>query len=146
MRHACLLLLALLSLTSAQAALDTREIAVRIASDGMWESLGTQDRELFDKFTSADWQLFTAIGNRFSADRLFEIHRANIRDFRLETSLFRVHIGETFAWATFDAKMSGQRQGEPWGGDFVITSIFQQLPDGRWECVHTHESRKSPAN
>lgn len=119
--------------------------AIRRVATGMWEALGEQDLDAFRTFCSDDWELFTAAGNRFSAERLFEVHRENIRNFRLEATGMRVEAKGGLAWATYEAAMSGKRQGEQWGGTFLMTHVFERV-DGSWQCVHTHESRKPEEN
>lgn len=145
LRSAMALLFLLLLLFPATApAAEAKEddaAAIRRVTTGMWEALGKQDLQSFRSFCSDRWTLFTAIGNRFSAERLFEVHRANIRNFKLEATNMKIHIQGDFAWVTYDAVMSGRRQGQPWGGYFLMTQIHQRESNG-WQCVHTHESRK----
>lgn len=144
-RSAMAPLLLLLFLTPATApAADAKEddaTAIRRVTTGMWDALGKQDLDAFRSFCSDRWTLFTAVGNRFSVERLFEIHRANIRNFQLQATNIKVNIEGDLAWVTYDAVMSGERQGQPWGGYFLMTQIHQR-EGNRWQCVHTHESRK----
>lgn len=141
-----LLLLLLFSFhpTAAAEVSEDDSAAIRTLTTEMWRALGKQNLEEFRSFCSDNWKLLTAAGNRFSAERLFEVHQENIRGFNLESSGMKVHVEGDFAWATFDAVMSGDRQGEPWGGEFLMTQIFERQDDG-WQCVHTHESRKPAA-
>lgn len=119
------------------------ERAIRQVTERMWKALREQKLEAFQKVCSEDWRLFTAGGSEFSAERLFAIHRENIRDFDLAIDRFNVRRQGDTAWATYHATMSGERLGEPWGGDFLMTHIYERH-DGEWICVHTHESKKSP--
>ncbi len=113
---------------------------IRELTDRMWAALGDQDLNAFREVSSDDWHLYTAGGSRFTAERLFEVHEANIRGFELEADAFELRIAGDIAWATYTATMSGERQGEPWGGEFLVTHIYERV-DGDWYSVHTHESR-----
>ncbi len=117
------------------------EAAIRELTEQLWASLGEHDLEAFQAICSEDWNLYTAQGARFTAERLFEVHEANIRNFELEAEEFEVRIHGDLAWATYLATMKGERQGEPWGGEFLMTHIYERRGDG-WISSHTHESRK----
>jgi len=117
------------------------EQAVRATIEGAWRALQLQELEQFKKFCSEGWMLYTARGNKFGAEKLFAVHKANIEDFRLESSNVEVRVAGEMAWATYDAVMSGKLKGETWGGDFIMTNIFERV-GGRWTCVHMHESKK----
>ncbi len=131
----------------------TKQIASQTASDEdikvinglidvMWESLQKQDLAAFKTNCAEDWHLYTARGIKLSADDLFKMHKANVRDFKLVSSQVQIHISGDTAWATYDAEMSGQIKGNPWGGSFIFTNIFQKK-NGSWVCVHMHESKKN---
>lgn len=117
---------------------DARQI--RGAIDELWEAVAEQDREAFAAHASQDWFLFTARGNRFDVDRLFDMHEEHVRQFDVEIANMNVNAHGELAWVTYDATLSGQFDGEPWGGEFIITKIFQRVGDA-WICVHMHESR-----
>lgn len=140
---AAILLLSAFSAPATEASEGEREdsAAIKTLTDEMWKALGDHDLELFSSLCSDEWTLFTAAGNRFSVERLFEVHRENIRGFELEPSNVQVRVNGDHAWATYDAVMSGELQGEPWGGEFLMTHIYERR-NGDWVCVHTHESRK----
>lgn len=106
-----------------------------------WAAIAEQDRERFRALCDDRWLLFTARGNRFDVDRLFDMHEANIRDFAIDMSNMHIEIDDRFAWATYDAVFSGTAEGESWGGDFLITKIFEKDGD-EWICRHMHESRE----
>ncbi len=122
------------------AASGTREVERAIAAS--WEALSRQDFTAFTAGVSPDWELFTAMGNRFDAQKLFAVHNAGLSGFKLEMSGVRVSTGGDLAWAKYDATMTGTSGGKPWGGRFVITSILQKR-GGAWIRVHTHESKKA---
>jgi ketosteroid isomerase-like protein len=115
--------------------------AIQAVIDGAWEALRKQDLNAFRQHCSDPWLLYTARGNKFSADKLFAVHKANIRDFRLVASNVRIRVAGDIAWATYDAELSGQLKGEPWGGSFIFTNIFRKK-DGKWLCIHMHESKR----
>lgn len=108
--------------------------------DASWEALSVQDLAEFNQYVSDDWHLYTAMGNKLPSATLFDIHQANITNFRLTYTDLVVHVHGDVAWATYDATMSGLRQGEDWGGDFIFTQVFQRL-NGEWIILHSHESR-----
>ncbi len=114
--------------------------AIQAVIDGTWYALQKQDINLFERYCSRDWMLYTALGNKFTANKLFEIHRANIKNFKLIPSHMNIRIIGNMGWATYDAEMSGQIKGKPWGGSFIFTNIFEKKND-RWECIHMHESK-----
>lgn len=121
---------------------DAAEIERTIAAS--WDALGRQDLARFRLLSRSDWQLFTALGNRFDAERLFAVHKAAIRDFRVQVKDLQISVAGDLAWATYAATMSGTSESKPWGGEFLITSVFERR-NGTWVCVHTHESKKAPA-
>lgn len=104
-----------------------------------WDALAAQDLERFKQCTLAGFQLYTAHGNKMDAERLFEIHRQSMRDFHLEHTNLEINIHDGVAWATYDAEMSGLRQGEYWSEDFIFTTIFIHKDDG-WKVAHMQES------
>ncbi len=123
-----------------QSSEDTKRIKTLI--DSLWKSLQEQDLAAFKANCTENWNLYTARGIKLSADELFEMHKANVRDFNLVSSQVNIHISGDMAWGTYDAEMSGQIKGKPWGGSFIFTNIFQK-EDGKWMCVHMHESKQN---
>ncbi len=135
------------SQTSPQDEYEEREEAKKAADEikgivsAMWEALGDQNLEAFHLYCSDDWKLYTAGGKKLSAEQLFSLHRQNIRKFTLVPTGMDIHLAGTIAWITYDAVMSGELRGEPWGGQFIMTQIFRRNNDA-WKCIHTHESKK----
>jgi ketosteroid isomerase-like protein len=116
-------------------------LALRQVTDGYWQALRDQDQKRFQQFCTDDWVLCSGWGNKFDIPRLFAMHRVDIKDFRISISNFQAHPGRDMAWATYDADMSCLDRGTPWGGHFLVTNIYRKF-DGRWKCVHMHESVK----
>lgn len=115
--------------------------AIRDSIDQMWAALAEQDQERFENLSAEKWQLFTAAGSKFDADRLFEVHRENLTGFQLQGDNFDIHLRDDFAWCTYEATMAAERQGEPWGGTFLMTHLLEKR-EGKWISIHTHESKK----
>lgn len=116
-------------------------IAIERAIAAGWEALGAQDLERFRALSSPEWRLFTALGNRMDAAQLFAVHSKAIRQFRVQMADLRISVSGDSAWATYAATMAATSDGKPWGGDFLITSIFERR-GGAWLWAHTHESKK----
>lgn len=116
------------------------EAAVRAAIDELWAALGAQDEARFTRAVAPDWALVTARGVRVTSAQLLATHRERIKGFALAASNIRVRVQGDLAWAVYDAEMSAQAQGKPWGGRFVVTSVFERR-GGAWVCTHTHETR-----
>jgi ketosteroid isomerase-like protein len=114
--------------------------AIRAVINGTWSALQKQDINLFYKYCSRDWMLYTARGKKLTANKLFEIHKAKVKNFNLIPSQMNIRILGNIGWATYDSKMSGQINGKPWGGNFIFTNIFKKNND-KWECIHMHESK-----
>jgi len=118
---------------------DRDAIAAQI--EAMWSALGRHDRAAFSALCDDQWQLFTASARRLDVAQLFDLHEANVRGFELAASGLAVHVRGDVAWATYDATMAGTLKGEPWGGEFLMTNLFERR-GGAWVCVHMHESRR----
>lgn len=129
------------SAPSADAADEGDRAAIESTIGALWSALGRQDEADFRTLVTPDWQLYTARGTAVDTATLLAAHRANLREFRLEASEVEVRIRGDLAWATYRARMSAVRRGEPWSGDFLMTNVFERGDDGRWRCVHAHESR-----
>ena len=114
--------------------------AISALIDSAWDALGQQDLDRFMGYCRDDWVLYTAKGRKLTAKQLFTMHKANVTDFGLRRTELKVEIACNTAWATYDAEMSGQVKGNPWGGSFIFTNVFARV-DGKWWCVHMHESR-----
>ena len=120
---------------------DSPEKQLRMTIRSMWRVLSQQDQAKFQNYCSPGWRLYTARGSRFDVDKLFSIHKENIQDFQLQPSNFEIHHKPQLTWVTYDAQMSALFKGEPWGGDFIMTGIYEKRR-GNWVCVHMHESKK----
>jgi len=109
------------------------------ALEESWEALSRHNLEEYQRYTAPGWTLYTVMGNKISAERLLEIHTANITNFNLDMRNLEIHQSGPMAWVTYDGTISGLRQGEDWGGEFIFTTIFE-LQNGEWKMVHKHES------
>lgn len=119
----------------------TVEQEVTEALEDSWDALSRHDLEAFQSHTAPGWQLYTVMGNKISAERLLEIHTANITNFSIDMSNLEVNATGPVAWVTYDGTISALNQGEEWGGDFIFTTVFEHV-DGEWVMVHKHESKK----
>lgn len=118
--------------------------AIKSVIDGAWAALGAQDESAFGNHVAPGWQLYTASGAKVDVAKLFGIHKANMKGFKLVSSNLDVKVKGSVAWATYDAVMSGEFKGKPWGGNFIMTNVFEKR-NGKWVCVHMHESKKPEA-
>ena len=107
----------------------------------LWDALSIQDEAAFQQHAAPGWTLVTAIGNRFSVEKMFSVHKANLKNFQIESSNLEIHLSGSFAWATYDATLSADMKGDPWGGEFVMTNLFEKQQE-EWKCIHMHETRK----
>jgi hypothetical protein len=114
---------------------------IRNLIDQTWSALSEQNLEKFNKYVLSDWQLYTARGNKMSAKSLINLHKKNLTNFNLDYSDLKIHVQDSIAWATYDATMSGQWQGEDWGGQFIFTNVFVRDKE-QWKVAHMHESEK----
>lgn len=117
------------------------EQEVTEALEESWDALSRHDLEAYQSYTAPGWRLYTVMGNKISAERLLEIHSANITNFSIDMSNLEIHATGPVAWVTYDGTISALNQGEEWGGEFIFTTVFEQV-DGEWKMVHKHESKK----
>lgn len=117
------------------------EEQIRQLLESSWEALASHDRSAYTSYTTPEWRLYTVMGNKLEAGRLVEIHQENITGLQVEMSDLNVHLHNDLAWATYDGTLSGYRQGEEWGGEFIFTTILQRH-NGEWRMVHKHESMR----
>lgn len=116
------------------------EESVRAAIDEMWSALGAQDQDRFQRATAPEWQLVTGRGAKVDAARLLATHRERIKGFKLVATNMSIRVKNDVAWAVYEAEMSAHAQGQPWGGNFIVTNVLERR-DGAWVCVHTQETR-----
>ena len=115
-------------------------LAIKVVIDGAWDALQKQDIDQFFQYCSKEWMLYTASGKKLTAKKLFDIHKAKIKNFKLVPSQMKRRISGNIGWVTYDSEMSGQINEKAWGGNFIFTNIFIKN-NGKWQCIHMHESK-----
>ena len=115
--------------------------SIKAIIDNGWKSLQKKDLEGFKKHCTDSWVLFSADGLKINVDQLFEMYNTTIKNFKLDTSEWNIRVVGDMAYATYDAKVSGEVQGGSWEESFIFTNIFQK-ENGKWMGIHTHESKK----
>ena len=120
---------------------DSEEVeAIRIRIDDLWKALSSQNVEDFKDNCDVEFRYFTARGGNYDIDELLNLHIENLKDFKIIISEDTVHVDDTIAWVTSNAKMNGLVEGNKWKGDFLLTTILRKQND-EWLVVHIHESQ-----
>jgi ketosteroid isomerase-like protein len=127
------------STVQAQKTGDQTAKAVAALEDQWTQSLKTNNPDLVAPLI-ADKYVYTGDDGKVSDRATFLANAKSVKWASVESLDEKITVFGSTAIATGELKLKGTASGAPASSHTRYTDVWVKMPDGKWQCVSTHES------